>query len=370
MTLPEPVVPDYGGACINGVIPALLSGARPPAWLPEPLVGARQVVVLVLDGLGWEQMQQRRHLTPMLSSMEGGPITSVAPSTTATALTSIVTGLTPGEHGIAGYRMHVGDGQVLNVLRWRTAQGDARESVPPQSFRTTPGFCGQSVPAVVKAEFESTGFTDAHLHGTRLHGWRVTSTLVLEVEQLLAAGEPFIYAYYDGVDKVAHEFGLQRHYDAELAFVDRLVAELAAVLPPDAALAVISDHGQVDVGDKWEALDQGCLEGVWLMPGEGRFLWMHCEPGAAGRVQGRLVERYADRCWVRSLAEIRAEGWFGPTLTQATESRLGDVAVLPFEPIALLDPAATGEVRLRSRHGSLTPAEMWVPLLAVRGSTA
>lgn len=368
MTQPAPVVPDYRGACINGVIPALLSGARPPAWLPEPLVSARQVVVLVLDGLGWDQLQRRRHLAPTLASMEGGPITSVAPSTTATALTSIVTGLTPGEHGIVGYRMHVGDGEVLNVLRWRTAQGDARESVPPSSFRTAPSFCGLSVPAVVKAEFESTGFTEAHLHGTRLHGWRVTSTLVLEVQRLLAAGEPFVYAYYDGVDKVAHEFGLADHYDAELAFVDRLVADLAAVLPAGAALAVTSDHGQVDVGDKWEALDRGCLEGVWLMSGEARFLWLHCEPGAADRVRARLVDRYAGRCWVRSLAEVRDQGWLGPTLTPAAESRLGDVAVVPFEPIALLDPAGTGEVRLRSRHGSLTPAEMLVPLLAVRGS--
>ena len=34
--------------------------------------------------------------------MTGGPITSVVPSTTATALTSITTGLSPGEHGVVG----------------------------------------------------------------------------------------------------------------------------------------------------------------------------------------------------------------------------------------------------------------------------
>ena len=59
---------------------------------------------------------------PTLAAFEGGPITTVAPSTTATALTSITTGLTPGEHGLVGYRIDVG-GEVLNVLRWATSGG-------------------------------------------------------------------------------------------------------------------------------------------------------------------------------------------------------------------------------------------------------
>jgi hypothetical protein len=47
--------------------------------------------------------------------------------------------------------------------------------------------------------------------------------------------------------------------------------------------------------------------------------------------------------------------------------RLGDVALVPYAPIAFLDPADTGETGLVARHGSLTPAEMLVPLLAVPG---
>ena len=47
-------------------------------------------MLLVLDGLGWEQLQERRHLAPTLASMVGGPITTVAPSTTATALTDSI----------------------------------------------------------------------------------------------------------------------------------------------------------------------------------------------------------------------------------------------------------------------------------------
>src|ERR671914_2394781 len=111
---PDPVLPDYGGPCVAGLVPALLGPPDDaPDWLPPSVLDARQVVMLVLDGLGWEQLQERRDLAPTLASMAGRPITTVAPSTTSTALTSITTGLTPGEHCIVGYRIAV-HGEGLN----------------------------------------------------------------------------------------------------------------------------------------------------------------------------------------------------------------------------------------------------------------
>ena len=80
----KPVLPDYSGACISNIVPALLDGAvDPPPWLPDAALDAAQVVLLVLDGLGWEQLQDRTDVAPVLSSLVGGPITSVTPSTTA-----------------------------------------------------------------------------------------------------------------------------------------------------------------------------------------------------------------------------------------------------------------------------------------------
>ena len=222
----KPVLPDYTGGCISNVVPALLEPAdAPPIWLPDVAVGADQVVLLVLDGLGWEQLEERRDLAPVLTSMAGGPITSVAPSTTATALTSIATGLTPGEHGVVGYRVAV-DSDVLNVLRWTTPAGDARKRIDPHELQPQPAFLAHRPPIVTKAEFVQSGFSGAHLSDVRFNGYRVPSTLVVELRRLLRAGEPFVYAYYDGIDKVSHEYGLGDHYDAELAAVDRLVGDI------------------------------------------------------------------------------------------------------------------------------------------------
>jgi hypothetical protein len=345
---------------------ALLDRRRrePPPWIPEPVRAASQVVLLVLDGFGWEQFLARPELAPTMRALTGGPITSVVPTTTATALTSITTGLTPAEHGVVGYRVHVGEGEVMNVLRWRTEAGDARTKVRPTVFQPAPAFAGRRVPAVTRAEFVSTGFTAAHLAGSPIRGWRMPSTLPVEVARLLADGEPLVYAYYDGIDKVAHEWGLHAHYEAEVAAADHLVAEVLSVLPAGAALAVTSDHGQVDVGDDTITLSPEIMGEVTLLSGEGRFRWLHARPGTVDRLAEQVTAEYGHVAWVRTRRQVLAEGWLGGMPVPEVEHRLGDVALVARAPVAFLDPADTGEVSLVSRHGSLTSAEMLVPLLA------
>ena len=370
------VVPDYGGACLSEVVPALLErGDRPRSWLPEPVAGAGQVVLLVLDGLGWEQLQERRHLAPTITAMAGGPITTVAPSTTATALTSLTTGAPPAVHGVVGYRMKVpvaatngdvaGD-DVLNVLRWSTATGDARQRVLPESIQPTMAFRGAKAAVVTRSDFADTGFSRAHLAGCELFGWRYPSTMVVKVADLVREGRELIYAYYPGVDTVAHEYGFGPLYDAELVAADRIVADLLAAVPEGTAVAVVADHGQVDVGPRVVPLDPDVAALTGLLSGEGRFRWLHARPGMAARLLELATDRYGDRAWVHSRDQIVAGGWLGAVPEPAIAARYGDVALVAREPVAFVDPAESGSYELVCRHGSLTAAEMLVPFLAAR----
>lgn len=359
----KPVLPDYAGACITNIVPALLDATvDAPPWLPEAALVAAQVVLLVLDGLGWEQLGVREHLAPTLAALDGGPITSVAPSTTATALTSIATGLTPGEHGVVGYRVAVDD-EVLNVLRWNTPAGDARKRIDPHVFQPNAAFCAQHPCIITKAEFVTSGFSGAHLADVRFTGYRVPSTLVVELRHALRRGEPFVYAYYEGVDKVAHEYGLGEHYDAELRAVDRLVADILAELPRGAVLVITADHGQVDVGDRLVGLHPDVTAHVSFQSGEGRFRWLHARPGRSEALAEAAQAHHGDMAWVRTREETVAEGWWGESITDAARGRLGDVALVAAEAVSFTDPADSGPFELIGRHGSLTPAEMYVPLL-------
>jgi hypothetical protein len=370
----QPVLPDFGGACLTGVVPALLShlyggageeGPPLPAWVPSPVAEASQIVLLVLDGLGWLQLGARHALAPTLASGVGGPLTSVAPSTTACALTSLVTGCPPSAHGIVGYRVAY-DGDIMNVLQWTLGGADARMRVPAGAFQRCPSFPGARgpVPVVTRYDYGPTGFTAAHLGDADLHPWYTPAGLVTEVRELLSAGTRLVYAYYEGIDKVAHARGLRQHYDDEVRAVDRLVADLLEALSPGAVLVVTADHGQVEVGNSVEVLGGEVMDGITLLSGEGRFRWLHTRPGATDAVAAAASEAFGDVAWVRTKEQMIEDGWFGGIPSPIVADRMGDVALMPFAPTAFLDPADTGELRLHARHGSLTPDEMLVPLLS------
>jgi hypothetical protein len=360
----EPVLPDYAGACVCNIVPAVLEpGTEPGPWFPEAALESNQVVLLVLDGLGWNQLQSRLRLAPTMAAATATPITTVAPTTTATALTSITTGLTPGQHGVIGYRIRVGP-DVLNVLRWSTAQGDARGSIPPHEFQKAAPFGSQRSAVVNRAEYIAGGFTGAHLDGSRYVGYRCTSTMVTEVRRFLREGEPFVYAYYDGVDKVAHEYGLTEYYDEELTFCDQLVADMIEAMPRGATLLVTADHGQVHTGDQVFQLHDDVMQHVASQSGEGRFRWLHALAGRAVDLRDALEAHHGRHGWVRTRDEVIDEQWFGPTVTTQAASRLGDVAIAAKGVCAFFDPNDTGPYKLIGRHGSLTADEVYVPLLS------
>ncbi len=362
-----PVLPDYAGANVRGIVPALLGPASwndsLPEWMPAPVAGAGQAVLLILDGLGWDQLQERREHAPTLAAMAGGPITTVAPTTTATALSSISTGLTPGEHGLIGYRVLLG-GEVVNLLRWAAGGEDRRRAQPPSDIQRFPAFLGQTVPVVSPSELGHSAFSAAHLRGGVPIGYRATSSLVVEVRHQLEAGERFVYAYYGGIDKIAHERGFGEFYDAELRHADRLVADMLDALPPGAVLLVTADHGQVEVGSNIVKPSGELLSVVSMQSGEGRFRWLHARRGGEAELLAAATEEFGDTGWVRSRDEIVDGGWFGPSVPPPVAQRLGDVAIVAREPVSYHDPDDSGPFELICRHGSMTSAEVYVPLVA------
>ncbi|MCU1426053.1 MAG: putative superfamily protein [Actinomycetia bacterium] len=360
----EPVRPDLDGASVAGLVPGLLAHPR-HSWLPAIAREAKNVVLLVLDGFGWHCLEDHPELLPTICSMQGGHITTVVPSTTSTALTSIATGLAPAQHGLLGYRI-VLSGSVFNVLRWEMPNGKR----PPDPFdvqRHTP-FLGREVPVVTRSEFRATGFTQAHLRGGRFMGWQTVATLVEHCCQLAEAGEPLVYAYYPGVDSVAHEFGLRGPYwRRELRFVDDLVAALLEGLPPETALLVTSDHGQVHL-EREDWMDLRALGSlVDMMAGDGRFRYLYAQRGGARELAEAAREIVGDHAWVFTRREILEDGWIGSGATGTIPGRLGDVVLASKDTTAFIDPKLPNEAKLRSGHGSLTRAEMLVPLVAATG---
>ena len=362
-----PIIPDYRGANVRGIVPALLGPSSwstgLPDWMPSEVAGARSVVLLVLDGLGWDQLRDHRELMPTVAAMTGGPIHTVAPTTTATALSSITTGLTPAEHGLIGYRIVLG-GEIVNVLRWCVGDQPVRRSHPPRDVQPYDPFLGQAVPVISPAELQNSAFSEAHLRGCRPVGWRAASSIAVEARRQVEAGERFVYCYYGGIDKIAHERGFGPYYDAELRAADALVGDVLAALPTGTTLLVTADHGQVEVGSRIVTPSAELLANVTMQSGEGRFRWLHVAKGAIDDVAAVASDEVGHLAWVATREQMLDEEWFGAAMAPAVRSRLGDLALVAREPVSFHDPADSGPFELVCRHGSLTSAEVNVPLVA------
>src|SRR5215470_6661944 len=118
----SPIVPSYGEsslADLSASILASLTGDAAGNVLGLPAAG--RACLLVVDGLGWELLRAHQAAAPFLSELafNSSPLTCGFPATTVTSLTSLGTGLPPGQHGMLGYRIAIpGEGRLLNGLHW------------------------------------------------------------------------------------------------------------------------------------------------------------------------------------------------------------------------------------------------------------
>lgn len=406
LTLPEEfVLPAYDGGSIANV-PATaaamldvpfegLPPLREDAW--QPLVGDLQrVVVLLIDAFGWNLLQRMEaDLNWLLEhAMVHQKLTSVFPSTTVAALSSLWTGAAPAQHGFVGFRLFLPEQAVLSQMihftpvfaRFPDALIEA--GIEPGVFLRAPGVGEQlAASGVPTYSFKSHTFAGSAL--SQMHGRGVRKTfgivtaadMFAQMRRLLeeTAGEPlYAVAYWDAVDALSHRYSFDHpSVAAELRSVvsllrDELWRSLSPAARAGTALFITGDHGQIPTPSS-QALhlaDHPELEKMLLMrpAGEPRTLYLYARQGRQEDVVYYLRERLAKSTVALSATAALDAGLFGPTPhAPETERRLGDVVAIMRGGHVLLDPAETESVRkMRGRHGGLSAGEMEIPWLGFR----
>ncbi len=215
MALTVPLVPLYGQAALSDLTPSLLAA-------------------LGLSG----------HRNPL----------NLAPVGNACLL---LTGKTPGEHGIVGYTMSVpGYDRAMNNLRW-TLHGpgphvDLRSIVVPEDLQPDPTSFqlaeegGVNAYTVGPREHMTSGLTRAALRGAQYRPAFSMGDLAGEaISALKAPGRSFVYAYHPDLDMTGHVRGVGSHaWRLQLGLVDQLAQALAERLPRDSTLVITGDHAR------------------------------------------------------------------------------------------------------------------------------
>ncbi|QKJ19448.1 alkaline phosphatase family protein [Microbacterium hominis] len=349
---------------LTEVVPEMLAAMEGGgSWLAP----ATSAIVVVLDGLGARNLAARAGHARYLAQAGGrrDVARSVFPSTTATALTGLLTGASAGEHGVVGYRARVpGTDAVVNQLRgWEGGE------LPDGWQRAAPLTAGRRSFAVSKREYAETGFTRATLGGAQFHGEDDLSARV-DIAVDLAARHPgsFTYLYAPDLDMVGHRRGWESdEWIAALEGVDAAMRRLGESLAPEVGAIVTADHGMVDVPRHRHVLlsdGDDLVEGVRLIGGEPRMLHLYTQGGAAADVLRRWDTAEGHRAWVLSRADAIQAGLFG-AVDAAVRERIGDVLVAARGGIAYYDDrlADKGPQRMVGQHGSLTDEERTVPLI-------
>lgn len=354
---------------LDGVAGDLIAALR---QTPGPLRAAQSVVLVVVDGLGAIQLRAHAgHARRLVAGVGKKDVAySVFPTTTAAALTSLVTGVAPGAHGLVGYRvLDASRDRLVNVLSgWETDGIDPLAWQPQATIFEQATALGHRAFAVGMQEYARSGFTRATLRGAEFFGVQTAEERVRLAYQL-AADNPgsLTYCYLPEVDKTGHRYGVDSiEWIAALEEIDHA---LAVTPPKQVGVLITADHGMIDVpAHRHIVLDHGDvrLDGIRHIGGEPRMRHVYLEPDAA-------VEKACER-WrtasegdadVLSRAEAIGSGLYGPVVTPEAAARIGDLVVIARGNKAFYDGTAKDQ---RSRgmigqHGALTPEERQVPYI-------
>ncbi len=405
----EFILPLYDGysivnlpATTAALLGVQLPGAPPlPHDLWQAYAGSvRCVVRVIIDALGYYRLL--RFMTAEPDTLfhrllrRGGqliPLTSVCPSTTTTALSSLWTGRTPVEHGMLGTRLFLRDRGLQANMIFFTPVGFERhnvlvdEGMEPAEFLSVPGMGdvleeqGIESHVFISRQFTQGGLSAIFFRGvTEVHDAVPGSAgdLWIMLRQFMEerAGEKlFISVYWGLIDAIAHERGPSSPaVDAELRGWTALMAqEFLDRLSPTAAagtlLTLLADHGQLDTPpSKAVRLNQHpeLLQHLLMKPlGEQRLPYLFARQGHAEAVRRYLHEHLGDAFAIVDSERALKAGLFGSgAQAPETAARLGDFILVSRQDHILYD--GDKEPHFLGLHGGLSPEETLVPLLMAR----
>lgn len=390
------VFPVYDGCSIASLPTSICHwlGAMPPEGAAPPLDEVyrqalqsrfRRVILMLVDGLGWHLLQRWAADAPWLREAYCLPLTSVVPSTTATALTSLWTATFPARHGILGYEMWLKEyGLIANMIFHSPAafsSGSDTLKLAGFSAETflqvpilAPHLAAQGIRslALMQAGIVRSGLSTMLMRGCEMLPFRTQSDMWVTLENIVQGNSPqplYVYAYWGDLDELAHRFGPQDsrvylEFSGFSWYLERFLRQNLARGRKDTLFILAADHGFMttprlaELDLRYHPQLFRCL----LMPpsGENRLPYLFLRSGCEAEARAYIEQTWPGRFEILTTEQVLRSGLFGsgepdPRLPE----RLGDWVLIPRDSAYLW--WANKENTLLGRHGGLSAQEMLVP---------
>ncbi len=354
--------PDYAASTVNlacsvasyfGITPCHSTIPDADSILKN---GARNVVLLVLDGLGRNAFEY--HLKPgsFLRTHCMKYYSSVFPPTTTAATTSLLSGLSPLEHGRLGWSLYFPEIDKYVSLFPNTISGTKIQAAP---YSVVDHYMPYES-LIVK--IQKLGF-HAYISAPYEKPNPANFAQVLErVEYLCGQDHPkFVYAYYEQPDGLEHWRGVYCNECGEwLRKADRQIHELSQRLH-DTVLIITADHGHTDIITENISLHQE-ITSCFLRPPtmEPRAMNFFIRPKMEETFAARFNEVYAGEFILFRTDEAVSRGLFGSGTIHPFFSSFGQYIAASIGRKALF---IDGVNDFMGHHAGLTADENEIPLI-------
>lgn len=400
---PDLILPAYQQQSILNIpatlchwfgIPGLHANPLRQEILSQVQGNIQRIILILMDGLALHYLKDwmQSGKVPVWETLSKNgmlaPITSVVPSTTSAAITTLWTGHSPAEHGVIGYELWLKEyGVVANmILQSPMSFKSGRSSLQQAGFKPEESLSVPSLGAHLQQHniqaysFQPYAIAQSNLSKTfmknvSMNGYASDADLWVSLRQLIESKKDerqYIWAYTGAYDGIGHHHGPEDER-AELEFINfsrgfehNFLNRLTPEMRKDTLLILTADHGHLQTpryDHFWLARHPDLMDALHIRPsGEHRLAYLHIKPGKEQFIRDYFEKNWTGKFEIHDSKSLLDDGLLGPGSPNAkTLERMGDLTVIAKGNHYLWWDDA--ENKLLGRHGGLTPEEMLVPFL-------
>lgn len=347
----------------------------------KEFVGINNICLLLIDGMGYNFLEKYGKKTTLYKHLRG-KYTSVFPSTTAAAATTIYTGVAPLNHAVLGWFTYLRELGVISTILPLFTRGlktpHINHDITAESiFQMNSFFSDLNAKGfvLIPKSLVNSSYNKVFSAGASQIGFNNLKELFQFSNNILknSPGKKYLFDYWPELDEIGHIYGINsekaiNHFneiDREFGnFCDQISQQVSSV-----KIIVTADHGLIDTTPQSTLiLDQFPeLYSMLTLPlcAEPRTVFCFVRPSKTEAFEKYITKHFADYCYMLRNQEFLDQKYLGCYEPhKKLFDRLGDYILLMKDNYILKDQLL-GEKRkdLIGNHGGNSEDEMYIPLI-------
>lgn len=404
----EFIYPFYEKYCFSNIPSTIMKlfgikSKRPvlPSKLYKDKIGIKdseKIILLLIDGFGYTQwlkyFRKYKFLDNFTKNGQVSPITTIFPSTTAAAITTINSGLTPQEHALPEWVVYFKEiDMIINTLPFTPLNNKILDRLLDLGVDSKILFNGKNIYQILKEKgiksfsfisksYVNSAYSNLVYKGSKRISIENISDLTTKLRNILKKekGPAYFYVYVGDLDTISHKYGPHtKKYHKELSsisisFQKEFLEKMNRNSLKGITMIITGDHGHIKIEpkktiylNKYRNITdnlQKSKKGKLIQPtGSPRDVFLHVEPEKLEITKEFLSNKLKGKAKVIKTKDAVNANLFGiGKSNKKFYDRIGNLLILPYKNKTIWYKHSKDEkFDLLGFHGGLNKEEMLVP---------